>query len=314
MSDYKPVYLIYSKQDFLLKEAISRLKEKLCETQSLDYFEFDSVTSAEEVVNTAATMSLNLSKKILIYHGINQLKKNEQNILLDYVKNPNETSVLVMTTDKKDFSNELIKYAQKNKYFFTYEVPRGSRLVDWIIEKGKLYDCSLDREVAQYILEVVGDNLRVLNSEIKKLSIYANGKEINIKDIEKVIVNAKESSVFILVDAIGKRDAGEAVIMLNKILLDGEAPLRVFGMINRQFNLILKSKLLQEKGMTAAQIAGELKQRNFVITKCLEQGRNFTETSLKKIFQLLSETDYRLKTGASQSLNLEKMVCECINI
>jgi DNA polymerase-3 subunit delta len=318
---FKPLYMIYSKQIFLTEEAIGRLKRNLCQSQSLDYFEFDAKTPAEEVVNTARTVSLNLSKKIVVYNNVEKLKKQDADILKEYLSKPNDLTVLVLTVENKDLKNMLVKIAIKNKSFHEYKTPRGTQIIDWIIERARLNGYNIKREAAEYLFEIAGENLRVLNNEIIKLSIYCNGAEATVGDVKNCVAHGREHSIFDLVDSIGRKEASSALIILNKIILEGETPLKIFAMINRQFKLIFETKLLIEKGTTVNQVAGSLRLPSFAVSKYLTQGRNFTDEGLKKIFELMVDTDHRLKTGSSslpagkaQKLVLERMIAQCIKI
>lgn len=318
---YKPIYLIYSAQSFLVEEAVGRLKRKLCKNQSLDYFEFDTNTAAEEVINAARMVSLNLSKKIIVYKNADKLKKADIDILKEYFSKPNDLSILVLTIEKKDLKNPLVNLAIKNKYFFEYKTPRGSQVVNWIIERAGIYGSAVKRDAAECLLELVGDNLRVLSNEIEKLSIYCMGREIRVEDVSNSVSNSRFISVFDLVDAIGRKEAASALITLNKVILEGEPPLKIFAMINRQFRLIFETKLLIEKGVVLNEVAKTLRLPSFAVSKYLSQGRNFTDEALKKIYELMADTDYRLKSGGSslpagkaQKLVLERMIAECVNV
>lgn len=316
MSELLPVYVIYSSQDFRLEEAVHRLKEKVSKDSSLDYFEFQAPAPAEEVINTARTLSLSLSKKIINYKSIDLLDKNETNLLLDYVKKPNDFTILILSAVLPDYKSEkaflsanpVALYASKQKYLFSYKVPKKANIVDWIIQKVKDQGSSIEAEAARYLYELAGDDLRTIDNEISKLILFCNGRTIAIDDARKSVVAERETNIFILVDAIGMKETGTALTALNKLLVDNEPPLKVLSMIQRQFRLLIQAKAMNENGMSLKQTASELKVQTFVAEKIINQSRNFTDKSLKEAFDAMVHADQRLKTGARPQLTLEKTI------
>ena len=86
--------------------------------------------------------------------------------------------------------------------------------------------------------------------------------------------------------------------MLRRLLEDGD-PLPLFGMIVRQFRLLIQVReLLDENpGLSIDEMASEIGVHPFPIKKITPQAKLFNLPQLKRIFHQLSELDQAIKTG-----------------
>jgi DNA polymerase-3 subunit delta len=84
-------------------------------------------------------------------------------------------------------------------------------------------------------------------------------------------------------------------------LLGQDDPLRLFGMVTRQFRLLLLTRELLDAGYRGEQeIAAELKTSGFVVRKLLPQVRNFSLPQLEAVYRKLLEVDEAIKTGQTE--------------
>jgi DNA polymerase III delta subunit len=58
--------------------------------------------------------------------------------------------------------------------------------------------------------------------------------------------------------------------------------------------------LYSEQGYREAEVASKIQVKSFVVSKCIKQGRNFRQESLRRAFRTLLETDYQIKTGQQE--------------
>ena len=99
-----------------------------------------------------------------------------------------------------------------------------------------------------------------------------------------------------MVDALGNRNGQLALKLLHR-LLEEEDPLPLFGMIVRQFRLLLGVKELLNTGNREAEIARQLKTHPFVVRKLIPQSRHFSIATLEDILWQLLEIDQAVKTS-----------------
>jgi len=99
-----------------------------------------------------------------------------------------------------------------------------------------------------------------------------------------------------MVDALGNRNGELALRMLHR-LLDEDEPLRLFGMIVRQFRMLLQTREMLDSGFGESEISKRLKTYPFIARKLIGQVRNFTIEDLEAIYHKLLNTDKAIKTG-----------------
>jgi len=76
--------------------------------------------------------------------------------------------------------------------------------------------------------------LRLLDQEILKLVIFANGERaITTEDVDGLVPYAQAAIVFDMVDALGRRDGSTAARTLHGLLDAGEHPLGLLAMVAR---------------------------------------------------------------------------------
>ncbi len=197
----------------------------------------------------------------------------------------------------------LEKWAQKQdgKVFLReFSLPKGPQMAIWIRSQAKEQGGDFSHPAAALLGTYVGDDPRLAMQEIDKLLAYVNyQRPVEPDDVEYLVAYAGETSVFDMVDALGARNGSEALRLLHR-LLEQDDPLRLFGMIVRQFRLLLMTRELLDAGYRDTDIAPAIKSHPFVVRKLMGQVRNFTLPQLEAIYHKLLEIDVGIKTGKTE--------------
>jgi DNA polymerase-3 subunit delta len=175
--------------------------------------------------------------------------------------------------------------------------------VTWITnQSAREYGTDIDRRAALALAAVVGDDLRAADSELAKLAAYVGGQRaITEADVALLTPYVPEADVFDMVDALGKRDGAAASRLLHRLLEDGE-PLQLFGMIVRQFRLLILAREHFNAGGTPGQLSQAIGVHPFVGEKLTGQVKTFSLDQLEHIYHFLLETDISIKTGKVEAV------------
>jgi DNA polymerase-3 subunit delta len=235
--------------------------------------------------------------------------------LIEYLPQLPDTTGLVFIEDRGLSSRHpVVKLASQHErgYVRKFDPPAKDVLGHWVQERAHEYGASIEGKAAQELAVVVGDNLRLLDQEINKLATYTNGERaITVEDVGALVPYAQEAVVFDLVDALGQGDAGTAAATLHRLLDGGEHPLAIFGMIVRQFRLLIQVKELEQRGASLQDVTKELNLHPFPARKLHVQAIRFTSAQLDAIYHHLLDTDLAIKTGKlDQVLALDLLVAE----
>ncbi|MCJ7701681.1 MAG: DNA polymerase III subunit delta, partial [Anaerolineales bacterium] len=187
-------------------------------------------------------------------------------------------------------------------YLREFGLPHGPQMARWIQNKAKELGGEISYEAAGLLAEFVLDDPRLAAQEIDKLLAYVNyNRPVDPDDVERLTPYAGEGDVFAMVDALGNRDGKQALKMLH-LLLEDDEPLRLYGMVVRQFRLLLLTRELLDTGHREAEIAKQLKTHPFVVRKLSGQVRNFSLAALETIYRKLLEVDVAIKTGQTEAV------------
>jgi DNA polymerase-3 subunit delta len=208
----------------------------------------------------------------------------------------------------------LEKWGQKmgEKFFVKeFELAKGSQLTGWIMQRARKSGGEFEPAAADQLASVIGEDIRTVDQEIVKLLTYVNyERPVKIDDIEKLTEGVQEGAIFEFVDALGNRDRKKAMNEYHRLLGDQD-PQRVFGMIIRQFRLLLLSREIIDKNGDEKDITSQLKTHPYVSRKIASQAGQFSQTQLDGIYHRLLDIDSDLKMGVmSGDLNIDLLIAE----
>jgi DNA polymerase-3 subunit delta len=211
-------------------------------------------------------------------------------------------STALVLTEKRQLSasNPVLKWAsgaEGTAYVREFLPPRGSALPNWILQRAQAQGGQFTLPAAQLLASVAGDDPRTLSQEIVKLLTYANfARAVTPQDVLDLTPESALTGIFDMVDSIGSRDGERALRLLRKTVDQGNVP-AVFGMVVRQFRLLLLAREALDAGTPAANLAQALEVHPFVAQKLAAQARNFTLPALEAIYRRLRDIDEEVKIG-----------------
>ena len=167
----------------------------------------------------------------------------------------------------------------------------------WLAQRAQERDGVLAADALDALATAGDVDLRLLDQEIGKLITYAGGRPVTGSDVKKLVHAARSVDVFAMVDALGQRNGRRAIEQFHSLVDDGEPPVRLLGMITRQFRMIMQAKDLSERRAPAADVMRTLAAPKFLADKMLTQSRQFQMAQLETIYRRLLETDLNIKTG-----------------
>lgn len=192
---------------------------------------------------------------------------------------------LVRRAEKRDF---------KAESFFQ---PRQKEMTGWIIDETRRLKGQIERNAAARLAEMVGEDTRFASQEITKLLTYNEySRPISIVDVEAVSIVNTGGDVFALVDALGAGNGRKAQQLLHQ-QLEIEDAAALWGMVIRQFRLLLQAREIIDGNGNSNLVRQMLGLHEFVAGKISEQARRFSLSSLESIYHRLLDMDTAAKTS-----------------
>jgi DNA polymerase-3 subunit delta len=180
----------------------------------------------------------------------------------------------------------------------------------WIQARARREGVDISPAAVRLLADLVGNDLWALWQELKKLALYAGGRQVEDEDVRALTVAAREANVFTLVDAVVEGRPDQALRLLEQLLDQGAAASYLLAIITRQYrNLLLTKEMLRERYQRA-----EIGERlaivsSFALGKVLEQAARYTPARLEASYRRLLEADASIKSGIyREELALELLV------
>jgi len=314
MAERPVIYILHGDDEFAINEEVLGLESKVGDGATADMnisridgkgFSVDSL-----LTNTQALPFLAERRLVVLTNPLGSMKSPKvREKFLSILENIPQTTGLVIhigrpLVNKYDKRKGVKHWLQKwsagqggRVFEKEYLLPHGPQMVKFILGRAIEFGGEFSGEAAHKLAQYVNENPRLASKEIEKLLVYVDfTRPVDAEDVEKLTPNNGEANVFQMVDALGNKDGGLALQLLHKLLEDDD-PIRLFGMVVRQFRMLLLTKELLNKGLGEVEISRRLRIFPFVCRKLISQVRNFTIEALREIYHLLLDFDLSIKTG-----------------
>jgi len=321
-----PIAILHGDDDFAIAERVTTLKAAMGDpsTASLNTTELDGKTvTLSELRGVCDAMPFLAEQRLVIARGLltrltgrgAEEEEDDAQVssafdfidgLVDYFGAfPDTTSLVLVEPKAINERSRILKAASKlpGAEILRKDVPKGAELSDWIRKRAKAGGGEFTQAAAEVLAAAVGDEPRALANEIDKLLAFVNwARPVETADVEKLTPAAGEAVIWDLVDALGARNAQVALNKFHTLLaMPSQDQFAIFGMIVRQFRLLLQTKEIVDKGGNTAEVMRALGLKgSFQAEKYVRQSRNFSMTQLETVYRHLLDLDLALKTGAGE--------------
>jgi DNA polymerase-3 subunit delta len=269
---------------FLGQEGYNRrlCREALVAALSLEPEQFDAAeTSLAAIIDDARALSLFVSERLLIVIGAEAamprssraavsgdedegggsgggLSGSDAGVLDAYVKSPTPGVTLIIEATRFDFEGEdKAKSERARKFYgaipdvveFRRFTPGDARAeLDRIARAANV---KLDPAAAEMLVEALAADVSRIAVEIEKLALY--GKPVTVDDLPLLVPDARQSTIFALVNALGRKDRARSLETLDALVREGEYLPLALTFLATQFRMALVAKEANLRGAQQVQ-------------------------------------------------------------
>ncbi len=304
-------YVLHGSDEYTLRAQVQTMRAQMGDpaTAELNTTVLDGRnTTAAEVLSAAQAMPFLSDKRLVIVEGMlswlarkgaGRAGKDElDDLAAGLAELPPHARVVFVETETLGERNPVLVAAKTapGGYHKLFGPPPS--VAGWIRRQAReVYGVEIEPPAAEALAAVIDSDLRAADSELAKLAAYVNGERpITEDDVRLLTPYVAEADVFEMVDAIGRRDGETALRLIHRLLADDD-PLRLFGMIVRQFRLLILAREHLNAGGAPGSLGQAIGVHPFVARKLTEQVRAFSMEQLEAIYRYLLETDLAIKTG-----------------
>jgi len=317
----KMLFFLYGEDDYRSSQKLNQIKDRFIE--KVDESGYNIVTLDEKITVEKFTKEFSqtgflASKKLIIIKNLlrQTLTKDLAEVVLEYLnkfKDDQEENIIVFYENnlphsrKSALSGNKLKIFQKlNTFKYSQEFNKLAdyKVVEWIQEKFKENEKSIDKNLANKLFALIGNHLRLLNGEISKIASYNKEKEIQEQSIDDLVSASLNDDIFLFSDKLANKKKTEATQLLNEQLQSGANPVYLLTMIIRQFRILLQIKAALEENISQASLAKYLSLHPFVIKKSMASARLYSLEELKIIYRKLLSLEKKIKSSGLKSQTL----------
>jgi len=184
--------------------------------------------------------------------------KGEEGLLAAYVKSPTPGVTLVFEATRWDFEgDDKTKTERVGKFygaipdvveFRRFTVDEARQELDRMARASRIV---LEPAAAEALVEALAADVGRIAVELEKLRLY--GKPITAESLPLLVPDARQSTIFVLVNALGRRDRARSLDALDSLVREGEYLPLALTFLAGQFRMALVAKEANLKGSSQVQ-------------------------------------------------------------
>ena len=305
------VCLIFGDEDYLKKHYASQLEKKSVDESMASFnlhringesFVFDELYQAVQSMPFMSDYSCVTVKDL----NVEKLPKDEFELLLDLLGDPNECCVLLFRMDgielddKKDRTKSFLEAVDRVGVVLRLDKMKGAQLLKLLENGAAKRGCVMSRDVSSYLANRVGEDLNMLLNELEKLCFYKGEGEIARRDVDAICTRSLDASIFDLSKALVSGTAQQAFNILNDLLAQKEKPVVILGTLINAYVDMYRARVALSSGEAADAAADVFNYRRSAF-RLKNAARNSADMSLEQIrncLDILADADTRIKSTA----------------
>lgn len=300
----RPCYLIKGAESYLVRTAREHILRAIFPSAQPEYDAFNAAQGElEKALDSLRTPSMFVPWRVVIVEEAQKLKKEDFDLIAAIFQKGIDQATLILigeetrSTQHKNFPQ--LGGIVECKKLYANQIP------SWVNMEAKRFGVTISREAAQCLAEALGENLGELVQALEKLTLYVGEKKlIDLKDVEALIADTGQKSIFDLTNAIGEKNSERSSELLEKILVQGEPPVKALTMIARHFRLLAKTQDILRNKATSAELASALKVNPFFVKDYLGQSRKLNPKEWKRRFRDIYQADGALKSSRHKAATI----------
>jgi len=308
--DIDPVYMFHLKPAERDKDNVEFLISKLTGAihsqfrhdpgakYNTDVFEGNEA-DLQHVLTVAKTMPMFGNRRLTVWRGPSPVKEDDSEKIIDYIKNPSPTTILVLAMLTSKIPDRLLKTAGGLGCAHRIERIAERSLTKWVSGIFRQEGVNISGEAVGTIADFAGCNLQMIEDAKEKLILYTMGKDsIEASDVEELLLASRSADIYELADALWEKNAAMAMKVLSQLEGQKTDALFINTVLAQQVRSLIKIKSITAgKRMRSSEVAALLGMREFIARKQMARVRKFSLREFENALAVCVEMNARLKSS-----------------
>jgi DNA polymerase III subunit delta len=241
--------------------------------------------------------------------------------LAEYVRNATPGVTLVFEAMRYDFEGDDKRKQERVRKFFAaipevVELRRFSSHEARSEAEGLVRTAGfrMDGAALELLVEALGADVARIAVEIEKLALYAGTGSVGVDEISALVPDARATTIFALVNALGRRDRTKSLEVLDTLTKEGEYLPLALAFLSTQFRTALVAR---EAGLKSSQqIQGHFSRLGVPMwgsraDQVYQTATKFTKPQLENALRLIFQADRGLRDARPDDrIVMERFVLE----
>ena len=242
------IYLIFGEEEYLVEQDLARvlsdIKSRGTEDLAVELVDCRESGIARAIQEIASPSLFSVNKVSVLKH-FNLTRGKLASELEGFVGTglaPGQ--YLVLVPGKVDKRLKIVKFVKAAGGLVESSRPSHGETVKWVCDRFKQHGKSITTSQARTIVDLRGDSLRGIDSEIDKIITYVGeARKITDGDIELLVGRSRTEKVFDLIRHVAEQDMSAALDTLADLLRVGESPIGIVFFLSQQLRWMIQARL-----------------------------------------------------------------------
>lgn len=297
------VYVLHGDEDFLKRRVLLVLRRLVLGPEAE---EFGLSTQEGEKATFAAihdelqTLPFLSPRRLVVIEAADPFVSRHRPALEKYVAAPAAAGVLVLDVKSWPSTTRLAKLVP-SEATIACKALAAYRLPAWCIQwAAAQYGKQLRPAAAELLANLVGADMGQLDQELAKLAIYVEpAARIEPADVDRLVGSSRAENTWRIFDTIAQGRPGEALALLDRVLDQGEEPLRILGAFSMQLRRLAQAARLAQQGLPLTAALEQVGVATYNLKGCEQQLRHLGRRRADRLYDWLLETDLALKGSSA---------------
>ncbi len=306
-------YLLYGEDEGFIREIVEDIEKKsgISPDDVFNYIRIDGQRAElGEIQGSLMTLPFMGERKIVeifradFFAGTQSIRDWQEKVKLisEFAADPPGDTILivyyVIDQDKKDTKIKALEKKAHASHSVVLKMPalKKENVTEFLEHFFRERGLEVSSPMQTYIRENFEGNILQLEQDLEKILAYSQGRAIEKRDIDRLMVKSGTRHKYDLLDMVIQGRAREAVLLYNELIYKRTEPHEILETAGWRLREAYNYKVRIAAGMPMAVIMKELNEHmTWLVEKKLATYRTVSLPRLSRMFRLLVDSEERMK-------------------
>lgn len=307
-----PLLFFYGAESFLMNRTFEQLRDLIVPPESRDFNyqqDYARDINPANLMDSVQTLPVFARHRMVVIKAAHEMSAAMHEGLMPLLENPIPETVLLFMGTKIDSRRKFFQRFKKTGVLVEFKPLYDNQLPAFVRDESGRMGLTLTEEAMRLFCRRVGTGLEEIVGQLHKLQNYMGAETlIDVEHVRQMVTDSHQESIFDLANAVGQRQTEKALILLRRMLDDGEPPLRILTMVVRHFRQLWKTHEGLANNTSNKDLARQVGINPYFLDGLVRQAKA-TNIDYPSVFEHCLQTDLALKsTGAQPEARLEQLI------